>query len=54
MDGKFASLIHDAVNGDPSTMGLNDVLDDGQAQPGTALMTASGLVDSVKSLKETG
>src|SRR5439155_24275736 len=45
-------LPHFALHPDFAVMGLRDVLDDGQAQAGAALLPGARLVDPIKALED--
>ena len=54
MDGKRTSLAGRAFNGYLAAVGLGNVFDNCESQPGTAQFAAAGFVDPVKSFKKTG
>ena len=54
MDGKPTTLPGRALNGDLAAVGLGDVLDNREAQPGAPQFPAAGLVDAIKSFKKPG
>ena len=52
MDGEDAAFARRAFDIDAALMGLDDVLDDGQAEAGAAELAAAGAIDAVEALEE--
>jgi hypothetical protein len=54
VDFKGAPLSGSTLNRDSAPMGLGDVFDDGKAKTGSAQLSASCLVNTIKPLKDSG
>lgn len=54
MQGKDTALSEPTFDGDATFVRLDNVLDDGQPQSGSAEFSATGLIDAVEAFKQTG
>ncbi len=51
-DGERAAFANRTFHMDGTAVNLDDVLDDGEAQPGAAELAAAGGIDAVEALEE--